>query len=179
MVAVQWENAASQNQSQALAARKEVEVAVTGNEVQAAGSRTTLTFDVIATQTAATATSMTTILPFHFTLTEVCENGKMYAKGLWVTGSIQQPISLWPGLIISIIHRVPNFPPIQVGAYDYNHNRLRYGYSNGPVQCEWYDDETWKSCGECRAALWSGPPLDCAAGGFRVSSSSRCVFTAY
>jgi hypothetical protein len=179
MVEVQRSSSGSQNPSQPLAIRDREEAPVDATSKEApvlvatpTTTRTTsMDVEVIATHTAASATSETTILPFHMTVTEYCNHGEMAVKGLWVTGRIKKDIDLWPGLVVSVVHLVPHFPPIQVGAYDYKQSRLRYGYFNDPTKCEWYDDETWKTCGECRAALWSGPPLNCAAGHFDYRAS--------
>jgi hypothetical protein len=165
MVAVQYESA-SQDLSKPLAPREDKsEDAV----ALRATATTTLVPEVIATQTADKA--YTTILPFHFSVTEFCENGSKKVTGQYSNGNIHQDVTLWPGLIVGIVHGVPNFPPIYIGPFDHNTSRLRYSYTNGPIKCEWFDDETWKQCGECRAGLWSGPPINCAAGGSRVRCS--------
>lgn len=123
--------------------------------------------EIIATGTTP-GTSSTTILPFHVSVTEGCENGSKKVTAHYQNGHMSADMTLWPGLQVGIDHRVPNFPPFVIGPFEYNTSRLRFYYSSGPIRCEWFDDETWKQCGECRAARWSGPAVNCAAGGFRV-----------
>ncbi|KAF1921509.1 hypothetical protein BDU57DRAFT_544977 [Ampelomyces quisqualis] len=175
-VAVQYESGDSPDQPKLLNPRdnnstvtKTLKIA----EALKATTTRTLVPEVIATRTA--PNSETTILPFHFTVTEYCNSGKKSVKGRYSAAGISADVDLWPGLIVAIAHRVPNFPPFQVGDFDYNKSRLRFAYSNGPIQCEWFDEETWKQCGECRAGLWSGGPLDCGAGGTRTKEMD-CSF---
>jgi hypothetical protein len=137
----------------------------------------TLIPEVIATKSA--PNTETTILPFHLTVTEYCSGGKKSVKAKYKSGGILADMDLPPGQIIAIAHQVPKFPPFQIGTYDYNTSRLRFGYFSGPIQCEWFDDETWKQCGECRAGLWSGAPIECGAGGSRVSLHTRVVCDIY
>jgi hypothetical protein len=108
------------------------------------------------------------ILPFHVQVTEYCENGSKKAKGQYKNGNLQLDFNLPPGLINNIDHRVPGYAPFSIGPYDYSNSRLRFAYD--PSHCEWFDNETWKQCGECRAGLWSGGDLNCAAGGSRVTN---------
>lgn len=101
----------------------------------------------------------TSILPFHLQVTEYCENGARKAKGLYANGLVAE-LPLPAGQINAIEHGVGGFPPVRIGPFDYAASKVRFEYRD----CVWYDDETWKSCGECRAALWSGGPLNCAGG---------------
>jgi hypothetical protein len=115
------------------------------------------------------------ILPFHFSVTEYCQDGSKKVKGRYSNALVAE-MDLPPGLVVSIAHTVPNYPPLQVGPFNYDNSHLRFHYADKSIDCEWFDDETWKQCGECRAALWSGGSLNCAAGGgSRVSSSSQRV----
>jgi hypothetical protein len=169
MVAVQYE-ASAQNQPKHIAAR--------ADDAEAAPTATVLsTPAIILADTSANPTIVTTTLLFHFRVTEQCENGAKKVTGHYTSGDINQEVTLWPGLIIGLVHYVPNFPPLYIGPFDYGSSRLRFEYKNLPITCEWYDDETWKVCAECRAALWSGPTVDCASGGgYRVSLPYTYVF---
>jgi hypothetical protein len=110
-------------------------------------------------------------LIFHLTVTEACDNGSKKVTAHFHSGHLSADMDLWPGVQAGIDHRVPRFPPFVIGPFDYNTSRLRFAYPNGLNQCEWFDDETWKQCGECRAMQWSGPPILCP-GGSRVSLTS-------
>lgn len=110
----------------------------------------------------------TLILPFHAEITESCEGGVTKAKGLYKNGGLDLNVE-FPGTVTNVIdHLVNSYPALNFGPYDHSTSHLTLTYSHGANSCTWRDDETWKSCGECRAGLWSGPPLDCAAGGQRV-----------
>jgi hypothetical protein len=163
-VAVQWEDSASQDQPKPLAAREDEPTSVV---VAKATTTRTVSAEVIANPT-----SETLILPFHFSVTEYCDNGSKKVKGRYSNG-LSVNIDLWPGLIAAVKHGVGHFPPLEVGDFKYDSSRLRFHYADKEINCEWFDDETWKRCGECRAGLWSGAPLNCASGGSRVGSSSR------
>lgn len=76
---------------------------------------------------------------------------------MYTNGNMKQEVSLSAGLITSVNHRVPGYPNLEIMPYDYARSRVVFRYQG----CEWGDDETWKSCGECRAGLWSVGPLDC------------------
>ncbi|KAH7384248.1 hypothetical protein DE146DRAFT_760032 [Phaeosphaeria sp. MPI-PUGE-AT-0046c] len=174
-VAVEWDNPNSLSRSKNAARHDNTIIVdrrkrIANDTVEDLKATRTLVPEVIATQT--TLNSETTILAFHYTLTEYCESGKRLVKGYYQNGNIQRDMDLPPGLINAIIHLVPNFPPLEVGPYKYDTNHLRFAY-NGT--CEWADDETWKTCGECRAALWSGSSLDCAVGGSRTKEMD-CSF---
>lgn len=126
----------------------------------------TLVPEVIATQTA--LNSKTTILAFNFLLTEYCHEGKMVAYGRYQNGNFLKDMDLFPGLVNKLDHLVQPFPPLEIGDYKYDTRHLRFAY-NGT--CEWFDDQTWKQCGECRAALWSRPELNCGASSSDASGS--------
>ncbi|KAH7370967.1 hypothetical protein BKA66DRAFT_191748 [Pyrenochaeta sp. MPI-SDFR-AT-0127] len=123
--------------------------------------------EVLATSSSETAAE-TLILPFHFQTTEYCENGAKMVKGRYSNGNLVRDMNLPPGLINNLDHLVPKFPPLSIGPFDHGASKLRFAYSNGAFRCEWNDDETWRQCGECRAGLWSSPPLNCGSGGSRV-----------
>jgi hypothetical protein len=106
------------------------------------------------------------ILPFHFQVVEYCHNGERLASGTYTNGDTKQELLLKRGLMISFPHHVPGYANLDIGPFDYRNSRVRFHYFRpGQVaseDCEWYDHETWKSCGECRAGLWSAAPVDCA-----------------
>jgi hypothetical protein len=105
---------------------------------------------------------------FHFTLNEYCENGNKTVKGNYrgIIPDMEFPPLREYGIDLSR----PGLPNLLIGPFDHSVSRMRYRYSNGKIACEWYDDETWKECGECRATLWSGSALDCVGvGGSRVT----------
>lgn len=129
------------------------------NIVDAQGSTVVLMPAIIETRTPTTPeTQNEIILPFHMEIWEYCINGKRLAAGVYYNGNMAQSLELKPGLMISLNHRVPDYENLIIGPFNYTASRLRFGYKD----CEWFDDETWKSCGECRAGLWSGGPLNCA-----------------
>lgn len=105
------------------------------------------------------------ILPFHFQMWEYCLDGQRVAHGVYTNGNMKQSIYLKPGLMTSLNHRVPGYANLDIGPYDYKESKLRFHYFRNalmaPEDCVWYDNETWKSCGKCRAGLWSAGPLDC------------------
>lgn len=133
--------------------------------------------EIIATSTADTVVE-TLILPFHFQTTEYCQSGTKYVKGRYGNGNLVRDMDLHPGLINNLDHLVPGFPPLSIGPFNHSASKLRYAYSNGVFVCEWNDDETWRQCGECRAALWSGPTLNCGSDGSRVRRSFLLVHSA-
>lgn len=106
------------------------------------------------------------ILPFHLHIWEYCLNGQRLATGIYTNGNMKQQISLTPGLTTSVNHRVPGYANLEIGPFDYNASRVHFRYfkneRTASENCEWFDDQTWKSCGECRAGLWSAGPLNCA-----------------
>ncbi|KAF1943753.1 hypothetical protein EJ02DRAFT_510704 [Clathrospora elynae] len=114
------------------------------------------------------------ILPFHYQLTEYCEDGVKMVKSTYSNGNYVLPVSLGPDEY-SVNHLIPGFPNFMAGAFDYNTDHVRFNYDNGEFQCEWYDYETWKQCGECRAAQWSGAALDCGSEGSRTKEMD-CSF---
>lgn len=67
--------------------------------------------------------------------------------------------------------------------YDFETSRVKFGYPwvrGERSACEWFDNESWKSCGECREKLWSSGPLSCQdpmAEGIRVKDViARCYW---
>jgi hypothetical protein len=105
------------------------------------------------------------ILPFHLQIWEYCSlHGERLAAGVYTNGNMKQALDLQPGVMISVNHRVPGYSNLEIGPFDYGSSRVRFGYAdgNGGKGCEWWDHETWKSCGECRAGLWSRGPINCA-----------------
>lgn len=117
-----------------------------------------------------------TILPFHIQVTESCDrNGDKKVKGRYTNGNLFLELNLAPGLIYDVDHHVSGFPYFSLGPFDYSASRLEFAYAIGPNSCVWFDDQTWQFCGECRAGVWSGPRLDCAVGGVRVSFVQRSL----
>ena len=103
------------------------------------------------------------ILPFHIEMWEYCGlQGERLAAAVYKNGNMAQSLDLKPGLMTSVDHRVSGYSNLEVGPFDYRESRLRFGYAG----CEWWDHGTWKSCGECRAGLWSGGPVDCRDRGY-------------
>lgn len=118
-----------------------------------------------------TENTETTILAFHYTLTEYCSNGKLEAWGTYSNGGLFRNTNLPRGLINAVDHLVRPYPPLFIGGYRYDTHHVRFAYKDGSIDCEWFDNEKDKKCGECRAAEWTGPELDCSLGGLhdRVS----------
>ncbi|CBX96490.1 predicted protein [Plenodomus lingam JN3] len=103
------------------------------------------------------------ILPFHVTLTDYCDQHQRQVKASFYNGrqpSIQN-LQLGPEEKQTVNHGVKAYKNLTIGAFDWERNRLRLEYEG----CTWYDDETWKECGECRAAQWSGQAPKCEEGG--------------
>jgi hypothetical protein len=119
------------------------------------------------------------IFPFHVQLTEYCSSSTSKVKGFWQNVDNIGLFALEPGQSTSVYHSIAGYPNFQLGPFDTQTETLRFRYENTVFYqdgeqnvCKWADNETWKECGECRAALWSGPALDCGAeGGERVSTS--------
>ncbi|KAF2848155.1 hypothetical protein T440DRAFT_429426 [Plenodomus tracheiphilus IPT5] len=107
----------------------------------------------------------TIILPFHITITDYCEGGHRRVEAIYTNGDrCIDNLRLNRRETQSIQHKITNYPDLTIGAFNWDTNRLRFAYKD----CTWYDNETWKACGECRAAQWSGPTPDCAAGNDRM-----------
>jgi hypothetical protein len=113
------------------------------------------------------------IFPFHVEMTESCSRSSpKKIKGFWKNGDWAEGFELDAGKSLSIYHWIAGFPNFQLGPFDTGAETLRFRYENTVFYeageqnvCKWTDGETWRECGECRAALWSGPPLNCGAGG--------------
>jgi hypothetical protein len=131
------------------------------NEDEAIAQASTVTLQPAIIQTAVPTspdhTLTSVILPFHLQIWEYCIDDRRLAHGMYTNGNMKQEVSLSAGLITSVNHRVPGYPNLEIMPYDYARSRVVFRYQG----CEWGDDETWKSCGECRAGLWSVGPLDC------------------
>jgi hypothetical protein len=109
------------------------------------------------------------IHPFTFEITESCVDGAKQADGRWKNGGYEYTMELAPGYMYQMDPH-GGYPTYTVGPFDHDADKMHFKYSNGEFRCDWYDDEFWKHCGECRTALWEGPALDCrAGGGVRVS----------
>lgn len=116
------------------------------------------------------------VFPFHIQVWESCISGSRVAAGVWRNGNMAQSLNFSSGELNLVSHRIAGFAPNYSIDFDYETSRVRFGYpwtkergSRGA--CEWFDDESWRSCAECREKLWSGPRLDCAdpsAVGMRV-----------
>lgn len=126
------------------------------------------------------------ILPFHIQVWEYCFDGARLASGVYTNGNMAQSLDFKDGKVNVVSHRVPGYAPdLSIGAFDYKGSRVRFGYpwkkegdGKGEAGCEWFDNEMWKSCGECRAKLWSAPALHCedkAAKGMRVKDMDCSV----
>ena len=88
--------------------------------------------------------------------------------------------TLAEGTTVTVDHGIAGYPyTFLVGPFDYGSSILHFSYDNGDdFKCDWNDNETWQSCGECRTSLRSAPPLDCNGGGVRGRVSgfhSSCV----
>ncbi|KAJ4362500.1 hypothetical protein N0V83_010594 [Neocucurbitaria cava] len=141
-------------------------VAQLPSEVNAlAASKTTLIPKIIQYPDNTGTTEI--ILPFHFQTTESCStDGTKLAHGIYSNGNVVAGVSLAPGVATGVNHLIPGYPDLSVGPFDYTNDRLLFTYTNGTnsaTSCQWYDDEAWKACGECRAGLWSQPTLDCSS----------------
>ncbi|KAF9700686.1 hypothetical protein EKO04_001930 [Ascochyta lentis] len=139
------------------------------NIINALASTLTLRPAIIQTTFPNTPSPQTsTILPFHLRIFESCHPGTpLTATAIYTNGNMAQALSLTPGLIFSVAHRVPGYSNLEIGPFDYAREKVRFRYEKqGGEECVW-TDETWRSCGECRAGLWSGPLVDCGVGGVR------------
>jgi hypothetical protein len=106
------------------------------------------------------------IATFHFRLVEYCNGTDKKYKGTFRSAFGDADFDFAPAQAYAM-DIAPNqaLGNLVLGPVDQNTGRLRYYYRHqyGPVNFEWFDDETWKQCGECRAGLWSGGPMDCSA----------------
>ncbi|KAJ4984877.1 hypothetical protein SVAN01_09661 [Stagonosporopsis vannaccii] len=88
------------------------------------------------------------ILPFQIQLWEYCgPAGARLAAGKYLNGNLGCALDLSPRMVMVVKHFIPCFDALQIGPYDYSKGVVRFGYRG----CGWRDDETWRSCGECRA----------------------------
>jgi len=102
------------------------------------------------------------ILPFHVHLTDACVDARRTLTANWTNGArALSNIPLEHGTAWSLDHKIPGYAPLTLGAFDAHADRLRFQYNT----CVWFDDETWRECGECRAALWTAPAPDCRGHG--------------
>lgn len=104
------------------------------------------------------------VLPFHIQVWEYCFEGARLASGVYRNGNIAQSLDFTNGSLNIVGHRVPGYAPALSIGFEYEESKVRFGFPwrEGEREgCEWFDDESWKSCGECREKLWSGGPLDC------------------
>lgn len=136
------------------------------NEVHAAASTVTLHPTIIETAVPnARPPTMNIILPFKIQLWEYCTvDNSHLAAGMYANGNLKSALNLSPGLVMSVKHFVPWYENLEIGGFDFAKGRVRFRYRG----CEWWDHETWKSCGECRAGLWSGEPVECGGGAMVV-----------
>ena len=139
-----------------------------GEVIDAQGSTVTLMPAIIETHVPNSGTAeKSVILPFHLQIWEYCNlKGEKLAAGVYSNGNIKSALDLRPDNMIRVNHRIPGYATLDIGPFDYQQSRVRFGYADGVGDggvkgCEWFDPETWKSCGECRAGLWSAGPIGC------------------
>ncbi|KAF1933230.1 uncharacterized protein M421DRAFT_415584 [Didymella exigua CBS 183.55] len=114
------------------------------------------------------------VFPFRIQVWEYCFSGSRLAAGVWRNGNMAQSLNFTRDRLNLVGHRVPGFAPYYRVDFDYDGSRVKFGYpwkKDEGAECEWFDNESWKSCGECREKLWSSGPLDCenhSAVGMRV-----------
>lgn len=132
---------------------------ISTNDPNVEASTVTLMPAILETTLPATPPNhLSIILPFHIQTWEYCgPQGKLLAAGVYVNGNMRSSLEFQPGTVVHVNHQVPGYKVLDVGPVDFGQGRLRFSY-NG---CEWWDTETWKSCGECRAGVWSAGPIDC------------------
>jgi hypothetical protein len=158
----------------ALAARDEPARVEPARVVPAQASKTTISPEVLVRPTGLLYRPV--ILPFHFTITEYCTGPKKYVRGIYSNGLVVN-MNLNPTMTNNLNHTITEYPDLTIGPYATDKSRLRFYYKSAErnIECEWFDDETWRRCGECRAGLWSGEMLNCGKGGSRVSSFFRMM----
>ncbi|KAH9877763.1 hypothetical protein J1614_002980 [Plenodomus biglobosus] len=111
------------------------------------------------------------IPPFHITITDYCHKGERQVVATYTNGDrCVDNLCLGRKETQTVEHKIPDYPNLTLGDFDWSANRLRFVYKD----CTWYDDETWKECGECRAAHWSGQAPDCAANGSPRTKDMDC-----
>ncbi|KAI8932132.1 hypothetical protein NX059_011016 [Plenodomus lindquistii] len=100
------------------------------------------------------------ISSFHVNITDYCDiGGQRQVKATYTSNDLYfKNLWLWPQMSYPLSLGYKGFPNLTIGDFDYKSSRLRFAYKD----CVWYDDETWKECGECRAAHWSGTAPPCS-----------------
>jgi hypothetical protein len=127
-----------------------------------------LTYDYHATATPdlTVSSKAVEIATFHFRLVEYCASTDKGYKGTFRSAFGDADLDFAPAQAYALdIAPDQTLGNLVLGPIDQYTGRLRYYYrhQHGPLNCEWFDDERWKRCGECRAGLWSGAPMDCSA----------------
>jgi hypothetical protein len=104
------------------------------------------------------------IVPFHIQVWEYCFSGQRLAAGVWRNGNMAQSLNFTSSKLNIAQTGAKDMFQYYSLDFEFETSRVKFGYpwvrGEKPV-CEWSDDESWKSCGECREKLWSSGPLDC------------------
>ncbi|KAF3043001.1 hypothetical protein E8E12_009985 [Didymella heteroderae] len=106
------------------------------------------------------------VFPFHIQVWEYCFSGRRLAAGVWRNGNMAQSLNFTGNSDKLNIVQTEAKGMFQYNSidFDFEASRVKFEYPwvrGEQPACEWFDNESWKSCGECREKLWSSSPLDC------------------
>ena len=136
-------------------------------QVDAAASTITLMPQIIRTVLPDTPKGQESlIVPFHIQVWEYCFSGRRLTTGVWRNGNMAQSLNFTSDSSkLNIVQTgVKDMFPYYSLNFEFETSRVKFGYPwvrGEKPACEWFDNESWKSCGECREKLWSSGPLQC------------------